>query len=219
MTRAILVHGAWHGGWCWSELVPELEEGGLDVHVLDLPSAGSAGDLYDDATLLREAIKASDEPAIVVGHSYGGAVITEGAAGSAQVSKLVYLCAFQLDEGESLLGILQGQVPPWIAVDEASGSSTVPDPLPVFYADVALDVAAAAGHRLVAQSLKSFADPITQVGWRDLPATYVACTQDKAIPYPAQQMMSQRSGTVVTLDSSHSPFLSHVDEVAAAILG
>ena len=219
MTRAILVHGAWHGGWCWSEVVPLLEKNRLDVTTLDLPSAGGGGDLYADAEVLRDAIGSSEEPAVVVGHSYGGAVITEGAAGCEQVSQLVYVCAFQLDVGESLLGVLNHEVPPWIVVDEGAGSSSVPDPVPVFYGDVEPSLATASAARLAPQSLTSFAEPLTKAAWRDVPSTYLACTEDQAIPYPAQQGMSQRSGTVHTLKSSHSPFLSQPQAVAEVILG
>ena len=219
MTRAILVHGAWHGGWCWSQLVPLLEKGGLDVTTLDLPSAGGGGDLYADAQVVRDAIGSSEEPAVVVGHSYGGAVITEGAAGCEQVGHLVYVCAFQLDVGESLLGVLDHQVPPWIRVDEAAGTSWVPDPVPVFYGDVEPSLAEASAARLAPQSLTSFAQPLTRAAWRDVPSTYLACTEDRAIPHPAQQGMSQRSGTVHTLQSSHSPFLSLPQRVADVVVG
>lgn len=219
MARVVLVHGAWHGGWCWESLTPLLEKAGHAVEVVDLPSVGSGGDLAADAAVVRDVIERSADPTVVVGHSYGGQVISEGAAGIAQVSHLVYLCAFMLDEGESLLGALNNEVPPWIQVDDESGNSVVPDPVPVFYADVEVDLARSFAGQVGPQSLKSFADPLTQVAWKDTPSTYVACTQDQAIPYPAQQAMSARAGSVTTLDSSHSPFVSHADEVAAVING
>jgi pimeloyl-ACP methyl ester carboxylesterase len=196
-----------------------LEKAGHEVLAVDLPSAGGGGDLAADAAVVRAAIDRSDEPTVVVAHSYGGIPTTEAATGAPQVRHLVYLCAFMLDEGESLLGALQGQSPPWIAIDEANGVSRVPDPVPVFYGDVpAADAERYAG-RLSPQSLKSFADPLGRPAWRDVASTYVLCTDDQAIPYPAQQAMSGHAGTTHTLESSHSPFLSHAEEVAGIVDG
>jgi pimeloyl-ACP methyl ester carboxylesterase len=219
MSRVVLVHGAWHGAWCWDRLVPLLESAGHTVEAVDLPSAGAGGDLAADTAVLRAAIDRSSDPTVVVAHSYGGIPTTQATAGASQVRHLVYLCAFLLDEGESLLGALQGQTPPWIEVDEANGVSRVPDPVPVFYADVEPAAAEAYAARLAPQTLSSFADPLTAAGWHDLASTYVLCTDDQAIPFPAQQAMSARAGTVHTLQSSHSPFVSHAEEVAAIIDG
>lgn len=133
------------------------------------------------------------------------------------VAHLVYLCAFMLDTGESLLGAPAGEVPPWIAVDEATGTSTVTTPYEVFYGDVDPSVAAAFPALLRPQTLSSFAAPLTGAGWHTIPSTYVACTQDRAIPYPAQQAMSARAGSVVTLETSHSPFVSAPGEAAAVV--
>lgn len=219
MARVLLVHGAWHGSWCWESLRPHLEKAGHHVETVDLPSSGGVGDLGADADVVRAAVDASTDPVVVVGHSYGGLAITQGAAGCRQVSHLVFLCAFMLDAGESLLGALNGEVPAWIAVDQDAGVSSVPEPLPVFYADVEPDVAEAYAAQVGTQTLTSFADPLTLVAWHDIASTYVACTQDQAIPYPAQQAMSARAGTVHTLESSHSPFASHAAEVAGIIDG
>ncbi len=219
MARVILVHGAWHGAWCWDKLVPLLEKAGHTVEAVDLPSAGKGGDLAADVALVRSTIEESAAPTVVVGHSYGGMVITEAAAGCAQVSHLVYLCAFMLPEGQSLLDLFGGAVTEWVEVDPTVGQSRVPVPMPVFYADVDAEVATACAGRLCGQSLSSFGDRLTQAAWRTIPSTYVACTQDQAIPYFVQQMMSERAGTVHTLESSHSPFLSHTSEVAAIIDG
>ncbi len=216
MARVVLVHGAWHGSWCWQPVVPLLEEAGHTVETVDLPSSGDGGDLAADVARLHQVLGASDDPTVLVGHSYGGIPITQAAAGT-PVHHLVYVCAFMLDTGESLMGALAGVVPPWIAVDEAAGVSRVPDPTPVFYADVDAEQAAAFGDLVATQSLASFADPLTEVAWHATPSTYVTCTQDQAIPYTAQVAMSARAGTVHTLESSHSPFASHPAELAAII--
>lgn len=217
--RVVLVHGAWHGPWCWDALTPLLEAAGHDVTTVDLPSVGGDGDLAADVAVVRAGIEQSTEPTIVLGHSYGGIPITEACAPLPQVSHLVYLCAFMLDTGESLMGALNNEVPPWIVIDADAGVSRVPDPVPVFYADVDPTEAAAYAEQVSTQTLSSFGDALSKVAWHDVASTYIACTQDQAIPYPAQQAMSQRAGTVHTLDSSHSPFVSHPDEVAQIISG
>jgi len=214
----MLVHGAWHGGWAWDPLLPHLLGAGLDVEVVDLPSSGGGGgDLAADAAVVRDALRANPWPTVVVGHSYGGIVVSEAAAGEPNVMSVVYLTAFMLDVGESLLGALGGEVPGWIEVDAGAGVSRVPDPVPVFYADLPDVVAQGYASRLSEQSTASFAAPQTAAAWRDVPSVYVTCTQDRAIPYPAQQAMSARARVVYTLESSHSPFASHAAEVAAII--
>lgn len=104
----LLVHGAWHGAWCWEALVPELIALGWRVATVDLPSASAdpadnAG-MYDDARAVREQLAALDGPVTVLAHSYGGLPATEAVAEASHVSRLVYLAAFQLDEGDSLAG-------------------------------------------------------------------------------------------------------------------
>ena len=107
MTTYLLVHGAWHGAWCWDELAPKLGA----TATVELPSKGpERGDLYADAATVREAIDAIDGPVVVVAHSYAGAVVTEGAVG---VEHIVYVTAFMLGVGESLLGTVGGVAPDW----------------------------------------------------------------------------------------------------------
>jgi pimeloyl-ACP methyl ester carboxylesterase len=219
-TRSVLlVHGAWHGSWCWEPLLPHLAAAGLDVATVDLPSAGDHGDLAADVAVVRAALDARPGPTVLLGHSYGGVVVSEAAAGRSDVAHLVYLCAFMLDAGESLFQAVGGEAPPWFVVDEADGTITV-DPavgIQVAYADVDPALAADWLGRLRPQSIAAFTAPQTAAAWHDVPSTYVACTQDQAIPYPAQQAMSARAGGVVTLESSHSPFASMPAEVAAVI--
>jgi pimeloyl-ACP methyl ester carboxylesterase len=217
---AVLVHGGWHGAWAWELLTPRLVERGLDLVAVDLPSAGQGGGVPADVAVVRRTLDdlhATERPVVLVGHSYGGIVATVAASGRGEVGHLLYVAAFQLDVGESLLGALGGALPPWIAKDEAAGVMTVPDAAPVFYGDVEPELAAAAAGRLRPQSLVSFADPVTTAGWHDTPSTYVACTEDAAVPHAAQAQMATRSGTVVTMHSGHSPFLSRPDELADVI--
>jgi pimeloyl-ACP methyl ester carboxylesterase len=217
MARVVLVHGAWHGGWAWDQVLPLLKEAGHDPVAVDLPSAGGTGSVADDAAVVRAAVEQSSEPTVVVAHSYGGIPTTVATAGSAEVQHLVYVCAFMLDQDESLLGALDHVVPPWIGVDEPAGVSRVLDPMAAFYLDVDPEQAESAVARLRTQTLASFADPITAAGWHDIDSTYILCTEDRAIPYAAQQAMSARAGTVRTMESSHSPFLSQPRELVALL--
>jgi pimeloyl-ACP methyl ester carboxylesterase len=216
-TEFLLVHGAWHGGWAFDPLVRSLEAAGYTARTVDMPSAGSTADLAADAAVVRDALAESSAPTVVVGHSYGGVVISEAAAGAGNVAGLVYLCAFMLDEGESLLGALQGQIPPWIAVDEAAGTSMPTTPVPIFYNDCSEEDAAAAAARLKPQSLAAFTSEQTAAAWKEMPSTYIICEQDMAIPPAAQEAMSARAGAVERMDASHSPFLSQPDATAALL--
>jgi pimeloyl-ACP methyl ester carboxylesterase len=211
----LLVHGAWHGAWCWDEVAERLRGEGTPVVTVDLPSVASGGDMYDDAQAVRDAIAAVDGETVVVGHSYGGVVITEGAAGAPGVRHLVYLTAFMLDEGESLLAIVGGSLPDWVVPAEGSGMIAI-DAERVFYNTSASDAAGAATARLRSQTKASFEQPVRSVAWRDVPSTYVICDSDNAIPVAAQEAMAARAGTTHRLDSDHSPFLT--DPVAVADL-
>src|SRR5207302_1944698 len=104
MARSVvLVHGAWHGSWCWGRVMPLLRDAGVDTTAVDLPSRSDPlGDLHGDAAHVRSVLDASAGEVVLVGHSYGGAVIT-GAGTHDAVAHLVYLCAFALDKGESCM--------------------------------------------------------------------------------------------------------------------
>jgi pimeloyl-ACP methyl ester carboxylesterase len=213
----LLVHGAWHGDWCWDEVAERLRGEGTPVVAVDLPSVASGGDMYDDAQAGRDAIAAIDGETVVVGHSYGGIVITEGAAGAQRVRHLVYLTAFMLDEGESL-STIAGSTPPEWQVPEPDGRTlTVAGAQEVFYNTCPPDVADAAAARLRPQTIAALVQPVKSVAWRDVPSTYVICDRDNAIPVPAQEAMAARAGTTHRLDSDHSPFLNDPDAVAELI--
>jgi pimeloyl-ACP methyl ester carboxylesterase len=214
----LLVHGAWHGSWCWEPVRTRLTARGWRVETVDLPSvapaAGRPG-LHDDARAVRAALDAIDGQAVVVAHSYGGAPVSEGAVGASNVAHLVYVTAFQLDEGESLLSAVGGQPPSWWKVD---GDLFTPlTPHEIFYGDVEPDVAAAAVGRLRPQSYSVASDQLTGAAWKTVPSTYVVCENDNAIPVFAQEAMAQRAGHVERLPASHSPFLSHPAELTALI--
>ncbi|MFG2452829.1 alpha/beta fold hydrolase [Streptomyces sp. NPDC048512] len=213
----LLVHGAWHGAWCWDKLVPELAIRGWNVETVDLPSASANPDnsagMYDDARTIRERLGNIEGPVTVLAHSYGGVPVTEAAAGASNVAHLIYLSAFQLDRGESLTNQSGGQLP-----DGRTGTLPIPeDTVKNFYGDVATPDADSALERLVPQTIKSFSEPLTAAAWNTITSTYIACEHDGILPLAFQEAMSQRADHTYRLASSHSPFLSMPVELAQLI--
>ncbi|GGN91238.1 hypothetical protein GCM10011579_087900 [Streptomyces albiflavescens] len=212
----LLVHGAWHGAWCWELLAPELTALGWRVETVDLPSASADPDntagMYDDAHVVREKLAGLDGPVTVLAHSYGGLPATEAGAAD-NVSRLIYLSAFQLEKGESLSGLSGGALP--------SGETGIlpahEDPRNHLYADVPDDIAHRAVDRLVLQTVKSFSEPLTTAAWTTVPATYIVCEQDRAVDPGFQQQMAARSERSYRIAASHSPFLSVPAELAQLI--
>ncbi|MFD0312686.1 alpha/beta fold hydrolase [Streptomyces flavalbus] len=210
----LLVHGAWHGAWCWDKLASALRAEGHRVRTVGLPSAGGRTGLREDARTIRTALTHVDGPVVLVGHSYGGIPASEAAAGAGNVSHLVYLTAYQLDVGESLLGFHGVPTPP----DGEAVTRSVPEnPVAMFYGDVEPGEAEEAAKRLVPQSTKSFRDTLTEAGWHTVPSTYIVCENDRALPPETQERLAVRSGAVHRLASGHSPFFSHPAELAAVL--
>lgn len=217
----ILVHGAWHGPWAWSAVSERLTAEGIRSVAVDLPSKGFEtallGDLHDDAEAVRASVETAGAPALVVAHSYGGLPVSEGLAGVANVAHLVYVTAFMLAPGESLLG-LRGGVPPDWWVPSEDGRTLLPaDPKHVFFADCPPDVAERADAALEPQRRDVFAQEIRAAAWQTVPSTYVVCERDNAIPPAVQERMAERAGTLNRIDSGHAPFLSRPDELTAII--
>ena len=184
---------------------------------VDLPSVVSGGDLYDDARAVRQVLDDTPGDKVVVGHSYGGIVITEASAGAEGVRHLVYLTAFMLEEGQALADVA-GRTPPAWQVPDANGKTmSVDGAQEVFYNTCAPEIADAAAARLRPHTIASFVEPVRSVGWRDVPSTYVICDLDHAIPVPAQEAMAAHAGTTHRLPSDHSPFLTDPDAVADLI--
>jgi pimeloyl-ACP methyl ester carboxylesterase len=220
----LLVHGAWHGAWCWDAVRTLLEAKGRTVVAIDLPTVHAPNkaelDLADDAKAVRNAVDAIEGPVVVVAHSYGGVPTTQGLAGAANVAHIVYIAAFALDAGESLLGAVGGVPPTWWMVDGAlttAGNDAEP-PQSLFFNDLPDDVATANAARLLAQATKPFSDVVTEVAWKTIPSTYLITERDAVFPLFAQEALSGRAGsTVHRLDTSHSPFLSQPDATADII--
>lgn len=219
----LLVHGAWHGSWAWAPLQSELVSRGWDVRTVDLPTVHADDPrglhMTDDADAIAAAIDEIGGPVAVVAHSYGGVPTTQGATSDAVVH-IVYIAAFVLDEGESLLGAVGGVAPSWWVLDgPLATAGTEAEPASgLFFADVDDETAVAAVGRLKAQSSAAFSDELMAVAWRDKDTTCVITEQDAVFPLPAQEALAARSGSAaVRMDTSHSPFLSKPIELADVI--
>jgi pimeloyl-ACP methyl ester carboxylesterase len=215
----LLVHGSWHGPWCWDHLEPALSSRGLGVETVSLPSCGGTpsglGGLAEDAAAVGAAAAAIAGDVIVLGHSYGGAVITEATYGP-NVRRLVYLGAFMPDSGRTFASYLPpGPLPPYVGLRD-DGTMHVPDgqSYTAFYADCEPALAKWATSKLRLQSQRIFEHPITVAAWRSIASTYVLLTRDQALPPDFQRMFAAQADEVREFDSSHSPFLSRPDDFA-----
>lgn len=228
----VLVHGAWHGAWCWAALQAELDRRGVASYAIDLPGHGLSeepfGDLHADGAAVAAAIDRLGRDVLLVGHSYGGAVITEAAMRTDRIRHLVYLAAFVPDEGESmtsvaaLAGVRPDRPPKLDAAIRREEGNMLLDPqaaIPALYGHCDPAVAAAAAARLCPQPIATFRQPTTGAGWRRYPSTYVRCTDDEAIPLVHQDAMAPRCGAVLTIDTDHSPFASRPVETADLLVG
>ena len=221
MTNFVLVHGGFVGGWYWRETASLLEKDGHRVHVVDqMPSGGRdparLGDLRADAETVRQVVAAVGEPVVLVGHSYGGMVITELADDPA-VAHVVYLSAFWPQRGRSLSDLLgDGPLPSWIVPND-NGTVTETDDLAVareaLCADLDPDRAAEEPRRLIPQSVSSMATPSSAPD-RTHPTTYIICERDRAIPVAAQEQMAAAADRVERLPASHQPMASMPDKLA-----
>lgn len=216
----LLVHGAWHGSWAFTPLAALLAERGWTARTVDLASPGSTeADLHDDAAVVRQSLAAHLAPTVVVGHSYGGYVVSEGAAGVENVIGTIYLCAGMPEPGEPVWTDYTdpAQVAPWITVDPQGGLTAARDAEAVFYGDCPPELAAASARRLRPQSLKSFMTPAAAAAWRRTPSAYLVCDEDKCLLPAVQETLANRAGYVEHLAASHSPFLSQPQAVAEFI--
>jgi pimeloyl-ACP methyl ester carboxylesterase len=218
-ANIMLVHGAWADATCWSKVILLLQAKEFNVTAAQIPLTS----LSDDVAVTRRLLSTVKEPTILVGHSYGGAVITGTATETPQVKALVYITAFGLDEGESLESLAK-QGPP------SPGSAAIePDPNGFlwinrekfhdsFAGGATADEAAVMAAVQKPLSLASFSGKETTPAWKTIPSWYLVCTDDKMIPPPAQEFMSKRmNATVRSVASSHCPFVSHPEAVADII--
>lgn len=217
-TTVVLVHGAFADGSSWGSVISSLEKDGYNVIAVQNPLTSYA----DDVTTTRRVIDAQQGSVVLVGHSYGGAVITKAAVGASNVKALVYIAAFGPDEGETLQALLQ-QYPSKI------GAALVPDAAGFLYIDRAQfkDAFAADVSEHDLSVLSSAQKPINsqifgQVyeapAWKDIPSWYLIANEDQAINPALQRMFAERmKATVDEVKSSHVPFVSKPSAVIATI--
>jgi pimeloyl-ACP methyl ester carboxylesterase len=235
MARILLVHGAFGGASVWDRVIPELERRGHHVQAIDLPGSGEDPTPVAEVTLDAYASRvcatlADGPPAVLVGHSMGGVVITQAAARCPdQLAALVYVCAFVPGDGQSLLDLAQL---PEGAGDQVQANMVLEgDPpvarMPATAAREALlaccddEQAAWATATLRPQPVMPFTEPVTLGGeaFASLPRAYVSCTQDRAINPALQRRMLAAAGCdpVVELNTDHFPMASRTGELVAAL--
>jgi pimeloyl-ACP methyl ester carboxylesterase len=170
-STVVLVHGGWRGSWCWAEVVPLLHRQGLCVRTIDLPSIDADPDdgsaLSGDAAAVTALLDDTQEPALLCGHSYDRMVITHAAAGRDDVARLVYLCAFMPDAGESLLSIIEGRAPWIVEIEDGRWLPDLEQAAATSYADCDAETQRASTARLRPMPTAPIGEPVTSAAWRE----------------------------------------------------
>ncbi|GGS83969.1 alpha/beta fold hydrolase [Nonomuraea spiralis] len=218
IRNIVLVHGGFVDGSGWQGVYDELTRHGFRVHVVQNPTLSLEGDV----AATRQVLDALDGPAVLVGHSYGGVVISQ-AGTHPNVAALAYIAAFAADKGESVNTLIAdpppgAPVPPilppvngflFLDRDKFHGS---------FAADLPGQVAAFMADSQVPWGVDALGGTVTEPAWRTKPSWYLVATEDRMIPPPAQRTMAERAGaTVVEVVGSHAVYLSRPDAVADLI--
>ena len=218
VKNIVLVHGGFVDGSGWEGVYNVLKKDGYKVSIVQNPTTS----LADDVAVTRRTIAAQDGPVILVGHSYGGVVVSE-AGNDAKVKGLVYVAAFAPDRGESVSSLIANPpagapVPPilppqdgFLFLDRTKFADS-------FAADVEAGKAAFMADSQVPWGVEALAGAVTEPAWRAKPSWYLVATDDRMIPPPAQRSMAGRAGsTVVETAGSHSVYVSKPEVVAALI--
>ena len=218
MNNIVLIHGGFVDGSGWESVYSILKKDGYNVSVVQNPTISLEGDV----TATKRILAAQDGPAILVGHSYGGAVITE-AGNDPKVAGLVYITAFAPDKGESVATLIKdpppgAPVPPilppqdgYLFLDRAKFAAS-------FAADVNAEKAAFMADSQVPWGVEALSGKISEPAWKKKPSWYLIATDDKMIPPDAQRAMSKRAGsTVVEVKGSHAIYVSQPKAVASLI--
>jgi pimeloyl-ACP methyl ester carboxylesterase len=218
--NVVLVHGAWADGSCWSKVIPLLEAEGYEVSAAQIPLTS----LEDDIAVTRRLLSRQQGPTVLVGHSYGGAVISGAANDVSNVKALVYIAATGVDEGESLDSLSkQGPLPAgfgYVRADDDGYLWFDKAGFPTAYA-ADLDKTEAAVMAAVQKpvTLLSFTSQAGPPAWKKLPSWYLIATEDEMLSPSAQEFMAKRMGaTVNSVPASHALVLSRPQEVADIIL-
>jgi len=231
-ATVVLVHGAWHGAWCFDRLMPLLQDAGVRAVAPDLPGHGQDpgpfADLHGDAARVGAVLDGIDGDVVLLGHSYGGAVVTEAGVHPA-VTHLVYLCALALDEGESCAAAAVGETTgfshegrpsladAFVAHPDGTTTLTPEGAATCLYNDCDDDTVAWAVAHLGPQPMGNLSQVPSAVAWRHRPSTYVVCTEDQAIHPRLQQVLAQRCGAQRVWTTGHSPFASQPELLAGLL--
>jgi len=218
VRNVVLVHGGFVDGSGWQGVYDLLKRDGYNVSIVQNPTVS----LTDDVAVTKRALAAQNGPAILVGHSYGGVVITE-AGSHPNVAGLVYIAAFAPDAGESVNSLIANPppgapVPPilppqdgFLFLDRAKFRES-------FAADVSAEAAAFMADSQVPWGVEALGGAVSQPAWRSKPSWYLVATDDRMIPPPAQRAMSQRAGSKVEeAAGSHAVYVSQPQAVAGLI--
>ena len=228
--RVVFVHGACvkDGAWWWHRTAESLQRRGVTSVAAMLPSCGEAGDdvgadgpgLPEDVAAVRELLVTENEPTIVVGHSYGGIVVAEAAAGLDCVRHLVFVSSYLAEVGQSLSSFGDGSPAPFLDLDLDLGTFGVRPELLVdlFLQDCDEDTQTRSVGRLTRQSLQVTQQPVQAAAWQQVPSTYLVCMLDKGTPPQLQREFARRATHVVEIDAGHHPFLSQPAAVRDLIL-
>jgi pimeloyl-ACP methyl ester carboxylesterase len=218
-TNIVLVHGAWLEGSSWSDIIPILQNAGHKVIAVQLPLHSIA----DDVATVKRAIDLIGGPAILVGHSYGGFVITSAGYNNPNVTGLVYIAAFAPDEGQSLSSFVDpAKFPKDFLIFDKGGFAYVNPKL--FHDSFAHDVNSTETDIMaIVQKPPNFSPMLGEKSgppaWKQLPTWYQVSESDRLIPPEIQRTFAERiNATILSLNSSHMSQLSHPDDVADLIL-
>jgi pimeloyl-ACP methyl ester carboxylesterase len=218
LASVVLVHGGFVDGSGWEGVHNILRKDGYDVSIVQ----HSTFSLADDVAATKRVLAGQKAPVILVGHSYGGVVITE-AGNDPSVVGLVYIAAFAPDKGESVASLIKdpppgAPVPPILPPQDGYLSLDKAKFVASFAADVAHDKAEFMANSQLPWGLEALNGTISEPAWKTKPSWYLVATADKMIPPPAQQFMSTRAGsTVVEVAGSHAVYVSKPEAVAAVI--
>jgi pimeloyl-ACP methyl ester carboxylesterase len=218
MKNVVLVHGGFVDGAGWEGVYKILKKNGYNVSIVQNPTIS----LEDDVAFTKRTLAALDGESILVGHSYGGAVITE-AGNDPKVARLVYITAFAPDKGESVATLIQNPppgapVPPILAPQDGYLFLDRTKFAASFAADVNAEKAAFMADSQVPWGVGALSGTINEAAWRNKPSWYLVATEDKMIPPDAQRAMSKRAGSrVVEVKGSHAIYVSQPAAVAALI--
>jgi pimeloyl-ACP methyl ester carboxylesterase len=218
VRNVVLVHGGFVDGSGWQDVYKALKKDGYTVAIVQNPTIS----LADDVAATRRIVAAQNGPVILVGHSYGGAVVTE-AGNDPKVAGLVYVAAFAPDKGESVSALIKdplpgAPVPPilppqdgYLFLDKAKFPAS-------FAGDVAAETAAFMADSQVPWGVEALSGTISQPAWKTKPSWYLVTTEDKMVPPDAQRAMSKRAGsTVVEVKGSHAVYVSQPQAVVSII--